>query len=124
MLIGVPYGTSDLNCNSTTVINALPAFATLGTTTGSSFILNLVKTYTRPNFPVIAVTAVYYNAGSPSGTYYFTNVKIGTSGNVVALSMNQALTQITFDAISTTVFPAAVNDGGGYAVYFYITFYQ
>jgi hypothetical protein len=110
---------ASINFNFSQVVSTLPssfgAF-NLGPSDGSSFTITLNGSYNTSNLPFYSVTAYVF---SSTAGYINCQRQFGTQTGVASayITMNSAVTTITFNYITKTNFPYTVNDVNGYALY-------
>jgi hypothetical protein len=110
---------ASINFNFSQVVSTLPSsFGTfnLGSSDGSSFTITLNGSYNNSNLPFYSVTAYVF---SSTAGYINCQRQFGTQTGVASayITMNSAVTTITFNYITKTNFPYTVNDANGYALY-------
>jgi hypothetical protein len=119
-VIRVPSSTA--NYNFTLATSTLPSsFGTFnpGSATDSiTFTITLNPAYSASNLPFYILGAYVYSA---TAGYVNCQRQLGAQSGVAAASitMNTAVTTITFNYISKTNFPYTSNDPNGYALYIY-----
>jgi len=126
---GLPGGTfgvikipsSSINFNFSTAVSTLPAsFGTFnsGASDGLTFTITLNGSYNPTNLPFYTVSAYVYSA---TAGYINCQRQFGAQTGVAAayITMNSAVTTITFNYITKNNFPYTVNDSNGYALYIY-----
>jgi len=117
-LIKVPSSTA--NFNFTLANSTLPAsFGTFNpgsATDTNTFTITLNSTYSPGNLPFYTLTAYVY---SITAGYINCQRQLGAQSGVAAASitLNAAVTTITFNYINKTNFPYTSNDSNGYALY-------
>jgi len=112
---------SSVNFNFSTAVSTLPAsFGTFnpGVSDGLTFTITLNGAYSANNLPVYSLTAYVY-----SGTAGYINCQrqfgVQTGVGAAYITMNPAVTTITFNYITKNNFPYTINDSKGYALYIY-----
>jgi hypothetical protein len=110
---------ASINFNFSQVVSTLPSsFGTFnsGPSDGSSFTITLNGSYNTSNLPFYSVTAYVF---SSTAGYINCQRQFGTQTGVASayITMNSAVTTITFNYITKTNFPYTVNDANGYALY-------
>ena len=110
---------ASINFNFSQVVSTLPSsFGTFnsGPSDGSSFTITLNGYYNTSNLPFYSVTAYVF---SSTAGYINCQRQFGTQTGVASayITMNSAVTTITFNYITKTNFPYTVNDANGYALY-------
>ncbi len=118
-LIKVPSATS--NFNFFTAVSTLPAsFGTFnpGASDGLTFTITLNGVYNSTNLPFYTVTAYAYSA---TAGYINCQRQFGVQTGVAAafITLDSAVTTITFNYITKNNFPYTINDANGYALYIY-----
>lgn len=117
-IIKVPSSTA--NFNFSTAVSTLPSsFGTYnpGTATDAiTFTVTLNGRYSPSNLPFYILTAHVY---STTAGYINCQRQLGAQSGVAAASitMNSAVTTITFNYMNKTNFPYTSNDSSGYALY-------
>jgi hypothetical protein len=116
-ILKIPSGS--INFNFSQVVSTLPSsFGTFnsGPSDGSSFTITLNGSYNTSNLPFYSVTAYVF---SSTAGYINCQRQFGTQTGVASayITMNSAVTTITFNYITKTNFPYTVNDANGYALY-------
>jgi hypothetical protein len=116
-ILKIPSGS--INFNFSQVVSTLPSsFGTFnsGPSDGSSFTITLNGSYNTSNLPFYSVTAYVF---SSTAGYINCQRQFGTQTGVASayITMNSAVTTITFNYITKTNFPYTVNDVNGYALY-------
>jgi hypothetical protein len=118
-VIKVP--SSSINFNFSTAVSTLPAsFGTFnpGASDGLTFTITLNGSYSSTNLPFYTVTAYVY---SSTAGYINCQRQFGVQTGVAAayITMDPAVTTITFNYITKNNFPYTINDANGYALYIY-----
>jgi hypothetical protein len=117
-VIKVPSSTA--NFNFVTAVSTLPSsFGTYNpgsATDALTFTITLNSSYGPTNLPFYNLTAYVY---STTAGYINCQRQLGAQSGVAAASitMNAAVTTITFNYINKTNFPYTSNDSAGYALY-------
>ena len=103
------------------VVSTLPAsFGTYnsGSSSASSYVVDLNAAYTVNNLPQFYGTVVYYNGSQ----YNYMNLKYGSTTTAgINVVINSGVTTLTFSQVNTTNFTSASNDAAGFALYLIIT---
>jgi len=112
---------SGINFNFSTAVSTLPAsFGTFnqGASDGITFTITLNGTYSPSNLPFYILTAYVYSA---SAGYINCQRQLGVQTGTAAayITMDPAVTTITFNYITKNNFPYTINDSSGYALYIY-----
>jgi len=116
-LIKVPSSTSNFNFNA--AVSTLPAtFGTYNPASidGFTFTITLNSSYSNTNLPFYMVTAYVY---SNTAGYINCQRQFGLQSGIAAayITMDTAVTTITFNYVTKTNFPYTINDSNGYALY-------
>jgi len=118
-VIKVPSATSNFNFSA--AVSTLPAsFGTFnsGASDGITFTITLNGAYTTTNLPFYIVSAYVY---SDTAGYINCQRQIGVQTGVAAayITIDAAVTTLTFNYITKNNFPYTINDVNGYALYIY-----
>jgi hypothetical protein len=113
---------SGVNFNFSTANSTLPpSFGTFnpGASDGLTFTITLNPAYSPTNLPFYTVTGYIY---SSTAGYINCQRQFGVQTGVAAayITMDPAVTTITFNYITKNNFPYTVNDSNGYALYIYL----
>jgi hypothetical protein len=119
-IIKVP--SSGINFNFSTAVSTLPvSFGTFnsGASDGITFTITLNGIYTPNNLPFYTVSAYVF---SSTAGYINCQRQFGVQTGVAAayITMDPAVTTITFNYITKNNFPYTINDANGYALYIYL----
>jgi hypothetical protein len=110
------------NYNFAAAVSTLPAsFGTYnsGVATNSTFRIDLNAKYTPSNLPIFNVTGYIYSA---SAGYIDVQRQFGSTSSPSLITVNAAVTTLTFSSITNSNFPATGNDNGGLGYGLYIQF--
>jgi len=118
-IIKIP--SSSVNFNLSSAVSTLPSSFGIynpGTSDGFTFTITLNGAYSPTNLPFYMVTAYVYSA---TAGYINCQRQFGVQTGVAAgyITMNSAVTTLTFNYITKNNFPYTVNDSNGYALYIY-----
>ena len=118
-VIKVPGATSNFNFSA--AVSTLPSsFGTLnpGSADSSTFSISLNGAYNSTNLPFYLLSGYVYSA---TAGYINCQRQLGTQAGVAAsyITMNTAVTTITFNYLSKSNFPYTANDSSGYALYIF-----
>jgi len=116
-IIKIP--SSSVNFNFSGAVSTLPAsFGTYnpGSSDGITFTITLNGLYNISNLPFYTVTAYVYSA---TAGYINCQRQFGVQSGVAAayITLDSAVTTITFNYITKNNFPYTINDANGYALY-------